>query len=159
MHYRWITYCQLQQDIASTSLCFHNSQDISEWIRQYPVLFPFAEITFTNVTSPGLTLSFWQNASLGALRWHGSVSSCKLCLHRASANTTVLSEDRQQQKQPSLHVLQQHSASGSRKATEVWVITFLSGRRDLTQQKLAGTTGINLSNTHLYFYLMKCLNE
>lgn len=35
----------------------------------------------------------------------------------------------------------------------------LSGRRDLTQQKLAGTIGINLLDTHPYFYVLECLNE
>lgn len=53
----------------------------------------------------------------------------------------------------------QHSRAGSWEVTNVQVIKFLSGRHDLTQQKLVETKGFDPSNTHLFLHLMKCSNE
>lgn len=43
--------------------------------------------------------------------------------------------------------------------TNIQVIKFLSGRHDLTQEKLVETKGLDPSNTHFFLHLMKGSNE
>lgn len=118
---------------------------------------PCREATFTNDTSPELTLLCWHSTSLDTLQGFGDGSSCQLwALAPTRALATTVS---QQPEAPATAAQHPRAPQHSWQVTNAQVIKFLRGRHDLTQEKLVETKGLDPSNTHFFLHLMKCSNE